>query len=182
MLQNILVFLIATVLSLYIGAVLLRFLLAYFRADFHNPFSQFLVTITSPVLKPLRRYIPPMGKLDTSSLALAFALKLIGVILISALMGLNLNIFTMIIAALAGLVRTLIWIFMFAVIIQAILSWVGNSYNNPVTPILNALTDPLLRPVRRHVPLISGIDLSPLVVIIGLQVLLIVLDAFPDVF
>lgn len=180
-LQNIAIFLISTLFSLYIGAVLLRFLLALVRADFYNPLSQFLVKITNPVLVPLRRFVPPMGKLDTASLVLAFSLKLIAVVLLMSLQGINIGLGGLLLAVLADLIRTVVWIFMIALIIQAIMSWVGNSYGNPMGSLLDSLTAPLLDPIRKFVPLIGMVDLSPLVAILLLQVVLIALSGFPNI-
>lgn len=180
-LQNIAVFLISTLFSLYIGAVLLRFLLALVRADFYNPLSQFLVKITNPVLVPLRRFVPPMGKLDTASLVLAFTLKLIAVILLMSIQGIEAGLGGLLLAVLADLLRTVVWIFMIALIIQAIMSWVGNSYGNPMGSLLDSLTAPLLDPIRKFVPLIGMVDLSPLVAILLLQVVLIALSGFPNI-
>lgn len=180
-LQNIAIFLISTVFSLYIGAVLLRFLLALVRADFYNPLSQFLVKITNPVLVPLRRFIPPISKVDTASIVLAFALKLIAVILLMSIQGVEVGFISIILAVIADLVRTVVWIFMIALIIQAIMSWVGNSYGNPMSSLLDSLTAPVLEPIRKIVPLIGMVDLSPLVAILLLQVVLIALSGFPNI-
>ena len=179
-LQNIAVFLISTLSSLYIGAVLIRFLLALVRADFYNPLSQFLVKITNPVLVPLRRFIPAIGKIDTASLVLAFGLKLLAGILIFGLAGQGVNPWSLVVAVVVELLRSMVWIYMIALIVQAIISWTGNSYGNPLASLLNSLTNPLLRPVQRVIPTIGMVDLSPLVVILGLQVVLIVLAPFPS--
>lgn len=179
--QNIAVFLISTLFSLYIGAVLLRFLLALARADFYNPLSQFLVKITNPVLVPLRRFIPPVGKIDSASLVLAFTLKLIAATLLMSLQGVEAGVGGLLLAVLADLVRTVVWIFMVALIIQAIMSWVGNSYGNPMGSLLDSLTAPILDPIRKFVPLIGMVDLSPLVAILLLQVVLIALAGFPNI-
>ncbi|HMT94555.1 YggT family protein [uncultured Thiothrix sp.] len=179
--QNIAVFLISTLFSLYIGAVLLRFLLALVRADFYNPLSQFLVKITNPVLVPLRRFIPPVGKIDSASLVLAFTLKLIAATLLMSIQGLDAGVGGLLLAVLADLIRTVVWIFMVALIIQAIMSWVGNSYGNPLGSLLDSLTAPILDPIRKFVPLIGMVDLSPLVAILLLQVVLIGLGGFPNI-
>ncbi len=179
--QNIAVFLISTLFSLYIGAVLLRFLLALVRADFYNPLSQFLVKITNPVLVPLRRFIPPVGKIDSASLVLAFTLKLIAATLLMSIQGLDAGVGGLLLAVLADLIRTVVWIFMVALIIQVIMSWVGNSYGNPMGSLLDSLTAPILDPIRKFVPLIGMIDLSPLVAILLLQVVLIALAGFPNI-
>jgi YggT family protein len=180
-LQNIAVFLISTLFSLYVGAVLLRFLLALVRADFYNPLSQFLVKITNPVLVPLRRFIPPIGKIDTASLVLAFSLKLMAAILLMSLQGMSAGVGAVLAAVIADLIRTVVWIFMIALIIQAIMSWVGNNYGNPMASLLDSLTAPLLNPIRKVVPLIGMVDLSPLVAILLLQVVLIALSGFPNI-
>ncbi len=179
--QNIAVFLISTLFSLYIGAVLLRFLLALVRADFYNPLSQFLVKITNPVLVPLRRFIPPVGKIDSASLVLAFTLKLIAATLLMSIQGLDAGVGGLLLAVLADLIRTVVWIFMVALIVQVIMSWVGNSYGNPMGSLLDSLTAPILDPIRKFVPLIGMIDLSPLVAILLLQVVLIALAGFPNI-
>ncbi len=181
MLQTIAVFLITTLSSLYISAILLRFLLALNRADFYNPVSQFLVKITQPILKPMRRFIPPVGKIDTSSLALAFAVQFIAVTLVYLIKGFGFPFGTVMTASLAELTRNLIWIFITAMLVQAVMSWVGNSYNNLINSLLNNLTAPILNPLRKFIPLIGGIDLSPLAAIIGLQVVLIVLGGLPRI-
>ncbi len=181
-LQNIAVFLISALFSLYIGAVLVRFLLAYARADFHNPYSQALVKVTNPALVPLRRFIPAIGKVDTASLVLAFVLKLAGILLITAVMGQPFDLAYLIPAALVDLVRSVIWIYIVAMIIQAVMSWLGNTYGNPVASLLYSLTDPILRPIRKIVPLVGAIDLSPLVAILLLQVGLMLLAPLPGIF
>nr|CAA6829272.1 MAG: Integral membrane protein YggT, involved in response to extracytoplasmic stress (osmotic shock) [uncultured Thiotrichaceae bacterium] len=182
MLQNIAVFLISALFSLYIGAVLVRFLLAYARADFHNPYSQALVKVTNPVLVPLRRFIPAIGKVDTSSLVLAFILKLIGGVLITGILGKGLDLTYLLPAAVVDVVRSLIWIYMVAMIVQAVMSWLGDTHGNPIASLLHSLTAPILRPIRKVVPMLGMIDLSPLVAILALQVCLMVLVPLPGVF
>lgn len=181
-LQSIAILLISAPLSLYIGAVLIRFLLAYARADFHNPLSQFLVKITNPVLIPMRRFIPAIGKIDTASLVLAYGLKLVGGFLILLVMGHKLDLGYMLIAALVDIARSIIMIYGIAMIVHAVMSWMGNTYGNPVASLLQSLTNPILRPIRRFVPLVSGVDLSPLVALLGLQVLWILLGPLPGIF
>lgn len=177
-LQNVGVFLVETLFSLYIGAVLIRFLLAWSRANFYNPLSQFLVKITNPVLVPLRRMIPAMGKLDTAAIVLALGLMVIKVFLLVGLKGSSISLLVVLVYSVVELLRTVIHIYIFALIIQAVLSWVGNSYGNPLADILHSLTDPILRPIRNVVPTIGMVDLSPMVAILLLYVVLIVLQSF----
>jgi YggT family protein len=170
-LANPLEFLITTLFSLYILAVMLRFLLGAVRADFYNPISQFLVRITNPLLKPMRKVIPSIGKYDTSALLLMLLLQLISLILIALLRDINVSAVTLLVTAIGELVMLAINVFMFAIVIQVILSWVNPGTYNPVTALLSSITSPIMRPIQRLIPPISGIDLSPLVAIIGLQVL-----------
>jgi YggT family protein len=168
-LTNPLVFLIQTLFGLYITVVLLRFLLQWARADFYNPFSQFIVRVTSPVLTPLRKVIPSLGGMDTASLALAWLLKTAELALLALLLGAN--PFGAPLWSLPALLELFIDIALFAVLIRAILSWVNPDPYNPAIGILTRLTDPLLRPAQRALPPVSGIDLSPLAVMIALVLL-----------
>lgn len=166
-----LTFLISTLVSLYILAVMLRFLLQLTRADFYNPLSQFIVKITTPALRPLRRLIPGWGGVDIASLVLMLLLQVLAVWLIFMLGGRAIDLLNLVIIAVTQLVDLAFSVFIFAILIQAILSWITPGTYNPVTSVLFSLTEPVLRPVRRVIPPISGFDLSPLVAILGLQVI-----------
>ena len=168
-------FLVETLFNLYITAVVIRFLLGYFRADFYNPISQFLVKITNPILVPLRKVIPSFGKIDTASIVLALVLKAVQLFILTSLAGHTASIVPVLVLAVAGILKLIVWIFIFALIMSAIMSWFGNQYGNPVVPLLETLTTPILSPIRRFIPPISGIDLSPLVAILALQAVLIFL-------
>ncbi len=168
------IFLVNTVFGLYILIVALRFLLQCVRADFYNPISQFLVTFTNPPLRFLRRFIPGFAGIDWPSLLLMLALQSLELVItgllgpgqIPALPGL-------LVLSIAALLKLFIYIFFFAIFIRIIISWVNPGAYNPVTVILHRLTDPLLRPARRLIPPISGLDLSPMVVIVALQLMII---------
>jgi len=170
-LTNPLIFLIQTLSDLYILAVLLRFLLQLLRADFYNPFSQFLVKATNPPLKLLRRIIPGLGGIDLATLVLAWLLKAIEIYLVLSLANGAVNLLGPLIWAIPELVELAINIFLFGVIIQAILSWFQSGGYNPAFALLNSLTAPVLRPARKLLPPTGGIDLSPVIVIIGLILL-----------
>ena len=170
-LANPLEFLVTTLFSLYILAVMLRFLLGAVRADFYNPVSQFLVRITNPLLLPMRKVIPSLGRYDTSALLLMLLLQFISLGLVVLIRGISVSVVTLLIVAVGELLMLAINVFMFAIIIQVILSWVNPGSYNPVTALLYSITSPIMRPLQRLIPPISGIDLSPLVAIIGLQVL-----------
>ncbi|MGD8589120.1 MAG: YggT family protein, partial [Chromatiales bacterium] len=124
-LTNPAVFLIQTIFGLYILAVLLRFLLQWVRADFYNPISQFLVKITTPPLKILRRFIPGLGGIDLAALLLAWGLKYIELVLILLISGSTIDLFAPLFWALPDLLELFINIFLFAVLIQVILSWIN---------------------------------------------------------
>jgi YggT family protein len=166
-----LVFLIQVLFGAYTLVVMLRFLLQYVRADFYNPLSQFIVKVTSPVLHPLRRVIPSVGKMDVSSLVFAWLLKAVELILILLVMGHGLNLIGPLLWAIPELVMLTINIFLFSILILVIASWVAPGNYNPALSLLGSLTDPIMRPARRLIPPISGLDLSPMVVIIGLYLL-----------
>jgi len=169
-LANPLEFLVSTLFSLYILAVMLRFLLGAVRADFYNPVSQFLVRITNPLLRPMRKVIPSLGKYDTSAVLLMLLLQLISLSLVVMLRGISVSAGALLIAAVGELLMLVINVYMFSIIIQVILSWISPGTYNPVIALLYSITSPLLRPIQRILPSISGIDLSPLIAIIGLQV------------
>lgn len=170
-LSNPLVFLIQVLFGLYILVVMLRLLLQLVRADFYNPLSQFIVKVTTPVLHPLRRIVPGVKGVDLSSLLLAWILKSLELFLIALALGLGANLLAALIWSIPALVSLTINIFLVALIIQVILSWVNPGGYNPAAALIHALTEPLLGPVRRMIPTTGGLDFSPMLVIIGLVLL-----------
>ncbi|MET0088650.1 MAG: YggT family protein [Candidatus Thiodiazotropha sp.] len=170
-LTNPLVFLVQTLFGLYVLAILLRFLLQVVRADFYNPISQFLVKITNPPLKILRRVVPGLGGIDLSSLLLAWLIKTLEVFLVITILGHPLNLLAPFIWAIPELIALVINIFLFSVVIQAILSWVNPGSYNPASALLYSITAPVLRPAQKLLPPMGGLDLSPMLVIIGLILL-----------
>ena len=168
---NPLEFIISTLFSLYILAVLLRFLLGLVRADFYNPISQFLVRITNPLLIPLRKVIPGFGKVDVAAIVLMLLLQVIMLLIIVALRGTSVDILPLLAHAAGELVILTINVFLVAIIVQVIISWINPGSYNPVNALLDNLTAPVLRPIQRIMPPLSGIDLSPLFALILLQVL-----------
>lgn len=170
-LTNPTVFLIQTLFGLYILVVAIRFLLQWLRADFYNPLSQFVVKLTSPVLSPLRRLIPGYGGLDLAALVLAWLLKSIELALLALVVGVNASLFGALVWSIPALVELFINIFLFAILIRVILSWVNPDPYNPAITLLSRLTDPIMRPAQRLIQPIGGIDLSPIVVIMGLVLL-----------
>jgi YggT family protein len=170
-LTNPLEFLISTLFSLYILAVMLRFILGAVRADFYNPVSQFLVRITNPLLVPMRKVIPSFRQYDTSALLLMLLLQLVSLVIVIMLRGASIPFVTLLLVAIGELVILALNVFIFAIVIQVILSWINPGNYNPVNALLSSITRPVMGPIQRLIPPVSGIDLSPLVALIGLQVL-----------
>jgi YggT family protein len=170
-LTNPLVFLIQTLFGLYILVVMLRFLLQWFKADFYNPVSQFVVKVTAPPLRPLRRLIPGLAGIDLAALVLAWLLKSLELSLILVLMGAGGSFLGALLWSLPELIGLTINIFLFAILIQVVLSWINPGAYNPAASLLYSLTEPLLRPARNLLPPVSGLDLSPMLVMIGLVLL-----------
>ena len=169
-LTNPLEFLITTLISLYLLAVMLLFLLGLVRADFYNPVSQFLVRVTNPLLVPLRKVIPVVGKFDTAAIVLMLVLQLISEFIVISLRGASVPFLTLLMYSIGELFMLLINILLVSIVVQAILSWINPGTYTPVSSLLYSLTNPILKPIQRIIPPLSGIDLSPLFAVIGLQV------------
>lgn len=167
---NPLEFLINTLFGLYVLALMLRFLLAWVRADFYNPVSQFLVRITNPLLVPLRRIVPSLGGVDMASIVLMLLFQMIALAIILALRGAGIAPATLVFWSLAELITLAFNIFIFSILIQVVLSWINPGAYNPVSSLLYSINEPVLKPFRSILPPISGIDLSPLLALLGLQV------------
>lgn len=163
-------FLIETAFNLYLMVVILRLWLQLVRADFYNPFSQFIVKATNPLVLPLRRIIPSIGSLDTATLLLAYAVALLKLLVLQAFLYGQLVLPASLFGALIVLVKETLTLLFWILIIRALLSWFSQG-RSPVELVMHQLTEPLLRPIRRIIPPIGGLDLSVLVVLVGLQFL-----------
>ena len=172
-----------TLFDLYVLLILLRFLLQMLRADFYNPISQFVVRATTPPLKPLRRVIPGIGGQDAAALVLSLIILLLKYLLVKTLGASTLGIANvaapigsmgaggLIIVACAEIIALFINIFLFAIIIQVILSWINPGAYNPATALIYSIGQPVLRPIQKFIPALGGLDLSPLFATLGLLVL-----------
>jgi len=163
------VFLVDTLTSLYIFALMLRFLFQWVEADFYNPISRFLVKITHPLLRPLRRLIPSIGRVDTASVVLMLGFQALDIFLVASLQQLNVSFPGLLLAAGWRLLDLLYDIYFYSILITVILSWFAPRGYNPAVALLFALTEPLLRLFRRILPPMGGVDLSPLLALIALQ-------------
>jgi YggT family protein len=160
-------FLVTTLFEVYIFAVLLRFLLQWVRADFYNPIAHFIVVVTNPPLKPLRRVIPGLFGIDLASVVLVLLLEALYQSLVALFLGRALAPAPLAVLGLFHLLGVVLNLYFFGILIQVILSWVS-PYPNALSQMLARLTEPLLRPARRLVPSFSGFDLSPMVVMIAI--------------
>ena len=168
---NALFFLVSTLFELYMGLLLLRVILQKVRADFYNPLSQFIWKATNPPVLPLRNVIPRWNNLDTAALLVLFVLTVVYILVLGWLFGVAVPAWSLPLQALLKCVSLTTQVYFFSLFIHAILSWLGPGVNNPSANILWSMNEPLLRPVRRYIPTVSGFDLSPLAVMLALQVL-----------
>ena len=174
--NEIFAYLIQTALSLYLLVMLLRFLFHFARADFYNPISQFVVRATNPLVRPARRLLPAFGRFDTASLVLAVVLQALGIITLLLLNGAGLVGPTLIVAwSVIGVVGLLINIYFFALLAMIIISWVAPTSRHPALLLLWQVTEPVMAPVRRILPPMGGLDFSPILVFILINVLQIAL-------
>lgn len=174
MLAQIGVFLVDAVLSFFVFLLLARFHFQWLRVSFRNPVGEFVLATTSWMVVPARRVIPGIAGLDLATLLLAWLLQAFSLWAQAAMLGAEPAAVTIAAIALVDLVRYSLYILVFAVIVQAVLSWV-NPYT-PVGPAFDTITRPFLRPLRRFVPPMGNVDLTPLVLLLALYVLLIVVN------
>jgi len=183
------VYILQTLGSLYLLIVLLRFILQLVRANFYNPLCQFIVRATQPLLKPLRKIIPGFGGLDLASLVLAIVLQFILIALTLLLTyGIVANPIQMLIWSMIGITALFLKVFFFALIVSVILSWVAQGSHNPGVELVNQICEPVLAPIRRILPNLGGLDISPIFAFLALKLLdmlviqnLMVMTGMPDV-
>ena len=175
MLYSALNFLLSTLTSLLTLLFLLRFFMQLCKASFKNPLGKMVISLTDFAVKPIRKLIPSLGKIDCSTLLLAFLTQLLLQICFLKLRGLPFSIEghsawpNLIGLGLIGVLRTSLDLFFYALLLQVILSWVNP--HTPITDVLNSLTKPILAPIQRLLPTAGGIDFSPMVALILIQML-----------
>ncbi|MDT3306497.1 YggT family protein [Shewanella vaxholmensis] len=168
--MNAFTFLITTLFDLYLMVVILRIWLQLARADFYNPFSQFIVKATHPLIAPMRRILPSLGRFDTASFVLALLVVMVKVLLISLIAGGGIDILLFLMFAVVSVIKKAGVLLFWMLLIRAILSWFNQGYN-PIMMVMGQLTEPVLAPIRRIIPPIGGLDLSVMLVIIGMNFL-----------
>lgn len=174
--------------SLYLMVVLMRFILQLVRADFYNPISQFVVKATHPPLRLLRRVVPSIGGLDLASLVLALLVQMLimaGLLLLAY--GTVLNPLLLLVWSLIGIFSLFLKVFFFALLVSVVLSWIAPNSYNPGAQLVNQLCEPVLSPIRRMLPSLGGLDISPIFAFLALQLLemlvvnnLAVMSQMPD--
>ncbi len=171
-------FLIVTIFDLFITLILLRFIFQFIRPNFYHPLTQAIVKLTNPMVLPLRKIIPSVKSIDTASLILLISTCLLKLTL-SCLIQYHLfpAIGGLLIWGIGDLLHLTLTLFFWSIIIQAVMSWISPYPNHPIYALLSNLTNPLTQPVKKYIKPISGIDLSPLVVLLGLQLLLMLIAA-----
>ena len=165
------IFVIQTLGSLYLLIVLLRFILQLVRANFYNPLCQFIVKATQPLLKPLRRVIPSLFGLDMSSLVLAIIVQMVIFAVVLTLSYMSFNVFGLLLWAIIGVTALFLKVFFFAMIISVILSWVAPGSTSPGAELVNQITEPPLAPFRRFLPSMGGLDISPILAFMVIQLI-----------
>lgn len=162
--------LISIIIGIYVNIVILRFFLQYFRADFYNPLSQFVVKATDPLIKPLRKVVPSVAGLDTSSILLAWLITVFKIIFIQLIAGVNLsgNILTILLISFLDVITGAISLFIFLIIVRVILSWVAPTGHNPIFSVIGQLTEPFLSKFRQLIPPAGGFDFSSMIALIFL--------------
>ena len=168
-------FILNALLTLAVIGFLLRVVMPLVRADFRSPLGQAVLRFTDPLVKPLRRILPPIGKVDVASIIALLAVQLAGSTLIRLVAGGGFLPGAIVVDGLRGLAYTILQFYTIAVLVQALLSWVAPGTYNPATQLLHRICEPLLAPFRRLVPPIGGLDFSALFVLIGLQALQLLL-------
>ncbi|CAB0151931.1 hypothetical protein PSI9734_02286 [Pseudidiomarina piscicola] len=167
-------FLITIVFELFLMVVILRVWLQAARADFYNPVSQFVVKVTNPLVLPLRKAIPMVGVWDLATIVLALVVSIGKFMALYAAHGYPMIWSDILLMGVLGAVSQFLQLLFWVVLIRALLSWFAQGYN-PMQAILVQLTEPFLAPIRRIIPPIGGLDLSVLVLVIGIQALRIVI-------
>ncbi len=179
MLADIVITILLIASTFYLTIVLLRFLLQLARADFYNPISQFVVKITNPLLRPIRKVVPGWGGIDGASLVLAIIIQAITFFLI--LIALNggipaINPLTLLVWAVLNVLDLIVKIYFWSVIAVVVISWIAPGSSHPAIQLVAQITEPIMRPVRNVIPSMGGLDLSPIVVFLILQVITVMIQ------
>lgn len=179
MLADILITILLIASTFYLTVVLLRFLLQLARADFYNPICQFVVKATNPLLRPLRRFIPGWGGIDGAALVLAVIIQALTffLILITLNQGIPaINPITLLVWSVLNVLGLIVKIYFWSVIAVVVVSWIAPGSHHPAIQLVAQITEPVMRPVRNLMPSMGGLDLSPIIVFLILNVISVVIN------
>ena len=151
-----------------IALIVLRVLLQWVRANFYNPICQFLYKATNPVLMPLRKIVPSWRNIDIAGIALAWLVTALKLVLLYATLGESLGVLGLVVLALADLIDFVLLLYIVLILARVVISFVGADSYHPIVPLVMQLTEPVLKPVRRVLPAVSGIDFSPMVALLAI--------------
>ncbi|HSW68700.1 MAG TPA: YggT family protein [Gammaproteobacteria bacterium] len=172
--ENAGLFLIKSIFELYLLILMVRLILAFASANYFNPLTQFIVKLTQPLVNPLRRVIPNYRRIEFSTLVLIIVFELLKITLLFALSVGIPDFFMLLMLSVLESLKLLLKILFYAILIQAVMSWFQMA-DTPVTDVLRQITSPILRPLRRMVPPISGFDITPIPALIILQLCIMLL-------
>lgn len=183
MISGALIYLVNVAFGLFIVALLLRFYLQWARAPYRNPLAEFLQALTDFMVRPARRVVPGLWGFDLSTLVLAWLIQMVEIYVVLQLRGFTgggggIDFFILALLALATLVRVALYIILFTVIVQVVLSWVAPY--SPLMPLANSLSRPFLRPLQKRIPPVGNVDLSPLLLLVVIQLLLMLPVAWAE--
>ena len=170
------IFLVKLFFDIYILTLILRYLLTIVRVDSLNPLSTLIMKVTNPLLKPLRRTIPGYFGIDWASIISLFLVQAIEIILVALIITGGIPAFSgLTMLTIAYLLRTILYIYLFIIIVQVIISWINPNVYNPITTIMYQISEPILKPIRQFIPSSGGLDFSPLVALIIINLLMILI-------
>jgi len=177
--MNFLLFVVGIIFSILIFTVLLRLMLQFVRADFYNPISQFIVRMTNPLLLPLRRIIPGLFGIDMAAVVLLVVIEALNIVVTHLLQGIGLHTPLLFLGELLGMIiQHVAQLFFFSILVMVLISWINPAANyHPIGKLANQIAEPLLRPARRILPPLNGIDLSPILAIIFLAAIMFLVAA-----
>lgn len=174
--NNAAVFLVDTIFGLYILVVLIRFLLQWLRADFYNPVSQFILTVTNPPVRLLHSFIPGFRGLDLALVVLLLVLSMLKTWLLFSMIGAPSTFQGILVYSIGELLQLTVYVFIFAILIRVVLSWIAPQQGyNPALRLLYDITEPVMEPARRLIPPIAALDISPILVFIFLYLTLMLI-------
>ena len=169
-------FIVKSLAHIYVLLFLLRFWLPLVRANFRNPVAQGILRFTAPLIVPLRRFVPSIGRIDTATVLVTVAIECIVVFILFQIVGRPADTLLVAMVALSQLAILSLHLFSIAIFVRVILSWFGQQGYHPLAAVAGELAEPVVRPFRRAIPPLGGIDFSPMIVLILLQATVIFIE------